>query len=307
MNFYEDKIEAYLAGNLGAADKLALEEGMMKDPLLKNEVELQNDIIESLKNSRKIQLKNRLNNIDVSTATTGVSSAVKIAASFITVGIIGAGVYYLSVISSNKHKENVTVVLNENVQAPTIKGEENSANQNSNTNPESSTIIYQDNRTSASEQNNTDAQKATASNKTTTGNTSSAVNNRNNVPSASAESRVPNGVIAETETDRLSRDMTINIPDGAIGETNVGKAEDIDVNISDKDKKEFSYQYYNNKLFLYGDFNEQPYNLFEINSPKSKHLYLFFDGKYYELKSNQTKVTRLKEVKDASVLKHLNK
>src|SRR5436190_1701308 len=110
MSFYEEKIEAYLAGKLNAADKLALEEGMTKDPLLKNEVELQNDIIESLKNSRKIQLKNRLNTIDMNTASTGVSSAVKIAASFITVGIVGAGLYYFSVLSTTKDKENVTVV-----------------------------------------------------------------------------------------------------------------------------------------------------------------------------------------------------
>jgi len=113
MSFKEEHIEAYLTGKLNAADKVALEEGMKNDPLLKSEVELQNDIIESLKNSRKIQLKNRLNNIDVS-ATTGVSSAVKIAASFITAGMIGAGIYYMSVFSVNtKGNETVSVVSDE--------------------------------------------------------------------------------------------------------------------------------------------------------------------------------------------------
>jgi hypothetical protein len=292
MNFYEDKIEAYLTGKLNAADKLTLEEGMRKDPLLKNEVDLQNDIIESLKNSRKIQLKNRLNNIDVTTTSTGVSSAVKIAASFITVGIIGAGVYYMTVVSSkDKQKENVTVVMNENLQAPDLK-EENIKNT-------SATTLQKDavNNTNKVNQNNS------ASNTGTSKENKSSKNSQNVV----AHANVPNGIIADTESDRINRDATVDVPNGSIGETSVGKAENVDVNISDKNKKDFSYQYYSNKLFLYGDFNDQPYNLFEVNTPKSKQLYLYYDGKYYELKSHQNKVTRLKEVKDSSVLKHLNK
>jgi hypothetical protein len=292
MNFYEDKIEAYLTGKLNAADKLALEEGMTKDPLLKNEVDLQNDIIESLKNSRKIQLKNRLNNIDVTTTSTGVSSAVKIAASFITIGIIGAGVYYMTVVSSkDKQKENVTVVMNEDLQVPELKDENIS-------NTPVTALEKEVVNNTANKQN----QNNSVSNTTSKENKSS--NNSQNVV---AQANVPNGVIADTESDRINRDVTIEVPNGNIGETSVGKAENVDVNISDKNKKDFSYQYYSNKLFLYGDFNDQPYNLFEVNSSKSKQLYLYYDGKYYELKSNQNKVTRLKEVKDASVLKHLNK
>ncbi len=293
MNFYEEKIEAYLSGKLNAADKLALEEGMTKDPLLKNEVELQNDIIESLKNSRKIQLKNRLNSIDMSTGTsTGVSSAVKIAASFITVGIVGAGIYYFSILSTTK--DNVTVVLNENVQVPQLQ------NNDSNSNQSSEVVTLTKEQVEALDKNVSQKSTSVKASKNST-------NTKNTNQEITAQANVPNGVIDDTESDRINRDLTINIPDGTIGETNVGKAENVDVDVDDKNKKDFSYKYYSNKLFLYGDFNEQPYNLFEVNSSKSKHLYLFFDGKYYELKSNQTKLTRLKEVKDPSVLKHLNK
>jgi hypothetical protein len=235
-------------------------------------------------------LKNRLNNIDVTTTSTGVSSAVKIAASFITVGIIGAGVYYMTVVSSkDKQKETVTVVMNENLQTPELKEED----------IKNTTITTGKNALN----NNTIRQSKTAS-RTSLSKENKTVNGTQNIV---AQANVPNGIIAETETDRISRDATIDVPNGSIAETSVGKAENVDISISDKNKKDFSYQYYSNKLFLYGDFNDQPYNLFEVNTPKSKQLYLYYDGKYYELKSNQSKVTRLKEVKDSSVLKYLNK
>lgn len=295
MNFYEEKIEGYLAGKLNAADTQALEEGMRKDPLLKNEVELQRDIIESLKNSRKIQLKNRLNNIDVTSTSTGVSSAVKIAASFITVGIVGAGLYYFSVLSSDKSKDNVTVVLNENVQAPQVQNIDNAEVAKNNT------VTPANIETEA----NKNQARSSASNKNT--NTTLARKNTTTTQEITAQANVPNGVIAETESDRLSRDMTINIPDGSISQEGAVKVENPDVTVDDRNKKDFSYVYSDNKLYLIGDFNDQPYSLYEINTSKGRKLYLSFDGNYYELKSNQTKPARLKEVKDPYTLETLKK
>ncbi|HSZ24115.1 MAG TPA: hypothetical protein VK766_00250 [Cytophagaceae bacterium] len=295
MSLYEEKIELYLRGKLNAEDKLGFEEEFKKDPLLKNEVDLQNDIIESLKNSRKIQLKNRLNNIDVGTSTTGVSSAVKMAASFITVGIIGAGVYYLTVTSSDskdKQKEKVKVVLNDNIKLPDLTTEVSNGEKGNTKDVPAIEIKKEENNKSV--QGN---QLVKTSEKATQKGGSDVV----------AKADVPNGIIEDAETDKINRDPSIEVPDGNIGQTSVGKAENVDVNIYDKNKKDFSYQFYSNKLFLYGDFNDQPYNLFEVNSLKAKQLYLYFDGKYYELKSNQSKITRLKEVKDPSVLKHLTK
>ncbi|HVD99377.1 MAG TPA: hypothetical protein VNB90_14305 [Cytophagaceae bacterium] len=297
MNFYEEEIESYLAGKLNNADKLALEENMKKDPLLKNEVELQRDIIESLKNTRKAQLKNRLNNIDVSSSATGVSSAVKIAASIITVGIIGAGLYYFSVLPDAKDKEKVTVVLNDNLQAPPQLQNVDSGN------------LTQAKKTSTAQKEIINSGSPQSQNSKGTNNhkaASHSVVNGSNNQEITAHANVPNGVIADTESDRLTRDVTVNIPDGNIGDTNVGTAEKIEVNV-EGNKNDFSYKYFDNKLFLYGDFKDQPYSLFEINTPKAKRLYLNFDGKFYELKSNQSKLTRLKEVKDASVLEQLNK
>ena len=291
MNFYEENIEAYLTGKLNSADKIAMETGISNDPLLKSEVDLQNDIIESLKSHRKMQLKNRLNNITV-TSTTGVSSTIKIAASLITIGMIGAGVYYMSVFSGqDKETEKVSVVINDNISSTQLQNNDTKVA----TNIENKEVSTTDLKTTKTTSNDVTTYSTTISN----GNNKEVVN--------TPQANVPTGIIEDTEADRTTRDLTINVPNGEIGQPNVINISKDDVKIVDKNKKDFSYMYSDNKLYLYGNFNEEPYNLFEINTPKSKQLYLFFDGKYYDLKSNQTKVTRLKEVKDASILIQLNK
>jgi anti-sigma factor RsiW len=313
MSFNNEQIEAYLQGHLEGADKLAFEHSMAQDPLLKNEVELQRDIIESLQNYRRAQLKSRLNNIEVGGASTGVSSTIKIAASLISIGIIGAGIYYFSALPSLAPKKAPVAITaaeevavqesaviedvekgNDFVSAESIETPDKVASSDKPVEqlraPQHTAVQA---RSSEIQQEKNISQKATTSEATDKGR---------------IEVLVPEGIIADTDADRLKRDHTVYVPDGAIGESSIGKAEDIDVNISDKNKKELSYQYYSNKLFLFGDFNEKPYELIEINTAaRTKQLYLFFDGKYYELKSNQTKITRLKEVKDTSVLKHLSK
>jgi hypothetical protein len=289
MNFYEDKIEAYLTGKLSAADKMTLEQGMNNDPLLKGEVDLQRDIIESLKNSRKLQLKNRLNNINVTATATGVSSAVKIAASLITVGMIGAGIYYLSVFpSKDKEEESVSVIVNENIPSPAVQNSNNDTNNApvvADIDKNSNQVVVKNNTPVSNSQN------------------VSAIKNNNQV--VVANPALPNeGIPTESENFNSNNE---SIPADKISQSsNVGKAQNVETTIVDTNKKDFSYKYSDNKLFLYGDFKDTPYNLFEIVSPKSKQLYLRFEGNYYELKANH-KVSKLKEVKDPSVLEQLNK
>src|SRR4051812_15209527 len=59
-------IEAYLRNELSPVEKAAFEKRIAQDPLLKNELELQKDIITTLQDHRKAELKHRLNQIDVS-------------------------------------------------------------------------------------------------------------------------------------------------------------------------------------------------------------------------------------------------
>lgn len=60
-----EKIEAYLRNDLSLGEKAEFEERIARDPLLQNELTLQQDIIASLQDFRKAELKARLNRIDL--------------------------------------------------------------------------------------------------------------------------------------------------------------------------------------------------------------------------------------------------
>ena len=68
---YSEKLEAYLRNELSESEKAEFEQMLQQDPLLQNELILQQDIISSIRDYRKNELKQRLNRIDVSNTTKG--------------------------------------------------------------------------------------------------------------------------------------------------------------------------------------------------------------------------------------------
>jgi hypothetical protein len=73
-----------------------------------------------------------------------------------------------------------------------------------------------------------------------------------------------------------------------------------------KTKTRMSYKIANDKIYLYG--TGEVYRVLQFssfNNSNSPRIYLYLEGKYYELNPNQTKITKLEELKDASTLQKL--
>ena len=64
-DFYTDKIEAYLLNKLDLEDKIAFRQVFEKDPILKSELQFQEQIIEAIQTNRKMELKARLDAIQI--------------------------------------------------------------------------------------------------------------------------------------------------------------------------------------------------------------------------------------------------
>jgi len=96
------------------------------------------------------------------------------------------------------------------------------------------------------------------------------------------------------------------MPKGDFGNTNgVSSLDNLQIEkIKDK-KHNLYYQYYNNKLFLYGDFDSKPYEILELNTIKDKLIYLYFEDKYYGLNQNQIDIAALSVIKDKVTLSNL--
>ncbi|MFL5730133.1 MAG: hypothetical protein ACJ75J_11665 [Cytophagaceae bacterium] len=304
-SFYNtENIEAYITNKMSAGEKAFFENELAKDPLLNNEIELQRDIIDSLKENRKAQLKNRLNNIQID--ATSSYTGLKVAASILLAGLVSFGGYkYLNSNKEIQNSGNNTISLTS--PEKTINTESSSSNQ----------VIVENQKSVSAE--NTDKNQNAASNikgtviaqnqngestrytRTTTTVTQTTVES-NNLPIFNT----PEVKDRYEDSDGIKTENHINMPKGDVGNSNgESMLDNLDREIIKDKNHKLAYQYYNNKLFLYGDFDSKPYELLELNTLKDKQLYLYFEGKYYGLKQNQTSITSLTVIEDKQTLSNL--
>lgn len=287
-SFYnQESIDAYLTNKMSGEDKNLFENGLAKDPLIQNEINLQKDIIESLKQVRKAELKNRLNNIEIGR---GLNTAfnLKIAASIIILIGLLSGVYFLF------NKKSDTIAIQK---------------------PLSNTKIIE-----VKNNDNNTPQKLSSGNEIRLGNKlkkqiylpSPIINNSTNSIQNNTETTdiVTLDIVSPQIKENFEEDFKVEsnfvVPEGNVIKENENYKSDVELSIQPNGENNFHYQYYSNKLYLYCDFHSKPYELLEWNKRKTKQLYLYFNNSYYELKHNQTDIVPLTPINDKSLIKQLD-
>ncbi|WP_018342967.1 hypothetical protein [Cytophaga aurantiaca] len=298
MNITEETIDSFLRGDLNSAETAAFNKAVSADPKLQQEVSIQKDIIDSVKQYRHQQLKNRMNAIEVKPVGFGFlgSPYVKLAASVAIVALI-VGSFSLF----NKGNEGSTVAVESN----TI--DDNTSATAANTEIESP-VVSSSQTTSGSETPSVAAdQKTTA--------TSVIPNNTKAVSGSSKKSKSQNNASDVAHTDLSEEPLdTDNAIDGINdnfdmpamnhgGNTSTISSPQIKVSIVKENN--LGYRFFNNQLFLHGNFSNSTYELFELNNKPSKQLFLYFENNYYELIQGKTKVTSLKPITDKAILLQL--
>jgi len=306
QTFYNpENIEAYITNKMSAGEKAFFENELSKDPLLNNEIDLQKDIVESIKAHRKAQLKSRLNNIQIETATN--YAGLKVAASILLAGLISFGGY--NYLKSDKDNQNAIVNSNsasENTTAANASDKTNAISNNEAIAIESNPSVT--NNTSSNDIKGTVIAKNQSGNTTTyTRTTRTVVSTQTTVESNNLPIfNTPEVKDRYEDSDGIKTENNINMPKGDVGNSNgEGSLDNLKVQVMKDKNHNLFYQYYNNKLFLYGDFDSKPYELLELNTIKDKQLYLFFEDKYYGLKQNQIDITSLPLIKDKETLSNL--
>lgn len=290
-NFYTpENIEAYLENRLSPGEKSLFESEIAKDPLLKNELNLQQDIIQSLKSYRKTQLKNRLNNIEVSMTPNYYGA--KIAASILISGLLGLGAYSYF---NNKSETTISspVAIETRIENPSKES----------TSPE----VTLDNTSKndvplAINENSKGVSDATTKNET------KAIVKKNS-PGNSTTAPISTGspkMVESFDNELFQSDNNVTLPDGKIAQTTESKS-NIDITIDKSSENKFHYKFFNNKLFLYGSFDSNKYEILELNTYEGKQVYLYYDNSYFKLNSNQADVSPLSKINDKNVIEQLNK
>jgi hypothetical protein len=283
-------IDQYVSGNMTDAEKINFEQLSASDPNVAQELGLQKDIVIAIKTQRKTMLKTRLNNIDVSglTTTTGTSIGWKIAAGILLVS--GATIGTLLYINSNEAKINDTTVNKNSVEViakPVEEEVENIIVEQKSTVAKENVVVLKDAKEDAKVEPSKVINQKPSTKKTTISIKS------NDTPRDMA-----------LEQDILT-DGNTKVPTGGVATYANKNISTTDVAVTiDKDYK-FHYKYAANQLYLYCDFQAKPYEIIELNAKKNKTLYLYFNSKYYELKSNTAQISPLKAFKNTAVIKQL--
>lgn len=301
-------IDAYLDGKLSGKEKLEFEEKMQTDPVLETEFQLQKDIVNSLKEYRKAELKARLDNINVGS---GVGSGINAVNWVITAGItsmIGLGAYlYL-----NQDEEAALSEPSDNTElnyekAPDEIGDEITTIEPSEGKKPSfeegvidESIAEENKENEISEITDVSTEEKLAEN---------IVQPKGSEPTeneAEVEVIKPNVIESFEEDGNMDIDSQVDLPENNLSQAGAGHTIPLEVESKDDEKHHFHYRYYNSKLYLYGDFKNIPYELIELNTSSGKNLYMYYKGSFYYIQENQMQVKPLKKIKDVKLIEQLD-
>jgi hypothetical protein len=280
---YTELIDSYLKGNLSQEEIAELESSISSNPTLKNEYELQKSIVETIRYNRKAELKNRLNNIEIETSAPTKKWWRLIAAAGL-VASIGAWVYVQkSPTESISNSQELVIPLESTTSA---------VNQ-------TTTVVPQNEETISTKAVATKSELIAKKRNTKT--------SAKKVKSGNGNEEVPN--LPNLNAPEISlhepASKTLDAPEGTLT-TSAHTANALSgVEVIKSKKYVLHYRYFDKKLFLYGNFDAQTYDILELNTNSGQSFYLKFENNFYHLEPNKTEITKLEQINDADTISQL--
>ncbi|WP_109832580.1 hypothetical protein [Reichenbachiella versicolor] len=294
---FNEQLEAYISGEMKGADRLVFEGHVESNPILKAEFDYQMDIIESLKSRRKSELKTRLSNISVEPTLIGAflqSSLVKPVIYGLTSLTLVTGTYlfYNTKAATNIHLKAVEGKM-EYLTASNINIDfKEKIDFVYNPSPVKNDIEYSAIASMAVDIKNVPTKEEKE------------VLNQIDAPQALVF-EIPN-METEQEEDFNAPNLGIESTEKVETETVVTVPEKISINQVNSRKYHFHYRIEDNRLFLYGKFDESPYEIIEVNGRYDKKIYFYYNGDFFHLRKGATDITKLSRINDTHMIQRLD-
>ena len=281
----EEKIIAYLENEMSVEERQHFEHAIENDPELKSELEFQNEIIEGLKSARVSELKAIMDNVPVG-GTIGVGSTItfgKFASGIAVIGILSLATYYFMLDGDGANllepKANNSTELLDMEQPLETDSETLQKEEPQEEEQDKVVEVVEDEKSKAID---VPEESIVSSNE----------------PEINRPSAAP--LFETSESDSLEA------PTNDIVDTFEGNLTSLDVEIDNTKKKySFHYQFNKGKLFLFGDFDKELYEILEFKTKSDKTLFLYYEGHFYPLNKNQVKIVELKPVKEKTLIDKL--
>jgi hypothetical protein len=291
-------LDNYLTNRLAPEEVSAFEQKLQADPDLKNEYNLQQKLVASIKNARVAELKAMLNTVPIPPIHGGGTSLITklVIGTFVT-ALVATSIYLFF---SNQEETQDSATL-ENTVAPAQE-------QFAPVEPDTEPVLpgeQQPTASTSSEAQHAEISKkqesaAIAGNKTT--------GKKKNTPESKATSIQPGLDVYDPSAD-TNMETPVSSQNEVTSTTisgSVKKGSSIAVEVDNRNKKyTFHYQLSNDKLQLYGPFEQNLYEIMEFFSDDKRTVFLYYKDGYYLLKENNGKITDMKPIKDESLIKKL--
>jgi len=271
-------LDQYVGNRLNVQDKAAFEQKLEMDAELKNEFLLQQKVVESIRKGRAAELKKMLNDIPLSSIPgEGTSIMTQIGLWVVVAGLVGTGLYFY--FNQQEAKPEIQQPITNEVKAeepPLAEPQKEEQPKPENATVETDKTAKQKNKSIAP--NTAAAEKA---------------EEKPVEPSALDVFDPSEELDNAGQVDSEGHETTVSVTPSIVVETKIDK------------KYNFHYQFKDTKLYLYGSFEKNLYEIMEFFSDNKRTMFLFYKDNYYLLNEENDKVKALTPINDATLLKKL--
>src|SRR5688572_18368961 len=283
-------LDQYVGNRLTSQDRAAFEKKLASDTSLQNEFNIQQRVVEKIREARIKELKTMFNSVPASALEpTGTSFVTQITVGIAIVGAIGAGIYFY--LSNEDKVADQQIAKQEEVtsQAPQA-------------------IEPQQEETSTQESPATDQPKSSESESVVS--PSENKEKEAETPQASDDAKAKEEAKGPAPLDVFDPSEESEAP-GATPETKITESSPLSKSSivvetdSNNKKYNFHYQFKNGKLYLYGTFEKNLYEIMEFFSGNKRTVFLYYKDSYYLLNEENETIKPLAPINDPSLLKKL--
>ena len=285
MTNYE-RIEAYLNNELSESEGQQLMQDINSDSSLKSDFQFQESVIDGIKDYRKKELIARLDNIQV--ASTGQSMLLKGISIVGIATVVSVGTYFWV---NSKDEQPIDIEETNNTEQIVTQPEE----------PQELAIDEVKKEDIAEEETIT-TEKVAETVDSTPAVTATPKEDKSTV--------IPDVVIPDVEEPEsgtsLDVEEDLSAPE-AMAASSIRLRSSTDVEVKLNKKYDFHYQVKNGGLILYGNFNDSPFEVIELNTNQGINSYLYFEDHFYSLANDSEEIKPLKVIENKELVKELEK
>jgi hypothetical protein len=288
-------LDEYLTNRLDEKDRSAFEQKLQADPDLKHEYALQKRLIKGIKDARVAELKSMLNRVSVPANSPGSTLASKIVLGTVA-SIMIAGATYWYVTRDQRRMAEPLAPSEEQItddKPITADTETNSDTDNiQEIIPEKQTIESDKNQTSAG----TEQSKPSLSKKP------DPLQAPGDKTGDQSQAKEPVLDVFDPGTDenksenKIKENQPLHKP---------GKSSLIVETDRENRRYTFHFQFRDGKLFLYGPFEKNLYEIMEFFAEEKRTVFLYYKDRYYLLEERDNKIKPLTAISDPALLKKL--